>query len=134
MKINLCIPTTPWCSTIIYGGLLAIFNICYRGLSALTVFYVCHDQFINLCVNIIHNTIMFYRDIWRASSHIPHLLRRASAGLNILSRSIIRFLSRRGVLPKQLIVSIMTKYLISWLSRKTHLKFKAKQQKTNKIN
>ena len=28
----------------------------------------------------------------------------------------------------------MTKYWISWLSRKTHLKYKAKQQKTNKIN
>ena len=152
-------------------------NFCWRGLPASTVFHVCplsnytfickhdpqdhkvlwwfmkgyqpystfveegfqpqqsfmfaHLQVIHSYVNMIHITIMFLCDLGRAPSHIQHLLKRASC-LNTHSRSLMWFLSHCGILLKQLIVSVMTKYWIPWLSRKTHLKYTTKQQKTNK--
>ena len=33
-------------------------------------------QIIHPCTNMTHNTIMFYQDLWRATSHIQHLLKR----------------------------------------------------------
>ena len=78
----------------------------------------------------IHITIMFLCDLGRATSHIQHLLKRASC-LNTHSCSLMWFLSHCSILLKQLIVSVMTKYWIPWLSRKTHLKYTTKQQKTN---
>ena len=95
-------------------------------------FMFVHLPIVHSCTNMIHITIMFLHDLWRATSHIQHLLKRVSC-LNPHSRSLMRFLSHCGILLKQLIVSVMTKYRIPWLSRKTHLKYTTKQQKTNAI-
>ena len=94
--------------------------------SCLPIFQIIHSY-----ANMIHITIMFLCDLRRFTSHIQHLLKRVSS-LNTHSRSLMWFLSHCGILLKQLIVSVMTKYWISWLSRKTHLKYTTKQQKTNK--
>ena len=68
------------------------------------------------CANMVHNTIMIYHDLWRAARHIQHLLKRAS-GLNTLSNFLM------WVILKQLIVSVIIMYSISWLSRNSHLKY-----------
>ena len=87
-------------------------------------------QIICLCANMIHITILFLCDLGRVTSHIQHLLKRASC-LNTHSCSLMWFLSQCGIILKQLIISVMTKYLLSWLSRETHLKYTIKLQKTN---
>ena len=77
-----------------------------------------HLYIIHSCAKRIRIAIMFLYDLGRATSHIQHLLKRASC-FNFHSRSLMLFSSHCGILPKQLIVSVMTKYWISWLSRKT---------------
>ena len=67
-------------------------------------FMFAHYQIILSCAYMIHSTIKFHGDLWRTTSHIQHLLKRASC-LNSLPCSLMWFLSHCGFLIKQLIVS-----------------------------
>ena len=53
----------------IYGRLLAI------GQFFVEVCFQPQQYFMYSCANMIHNIIKLYRDLWRATSHIQHLLR-----------------------------------------------------------
>ena len=90
----------------------------WRGLSASIVFHVCpfsNYTFVRKHDPHHHNVLVWFREGYPPYSHV---LKRASC-LNTHSCSLMWFLSHCGILLKQLIVSVMTKYWISWLPRKT---------------